>query len=248
MKTGEGVRSMKISRLPLFVLMLTLLCEPVFAQIGRNLVERGRDRKQIDRSKEWLVRDQAELQEFQKLVADLQAAVQSGEQENYTSLHAKLSEAMKRELEQSKVKADLAKKEVKQSSRELRSERRDVRESREADEDDEDWAELDRVRDNLQRGDDRRDRKDDVADLKQAGGRAQRQGQLLAQFTTTDETPTDDRAAAIASQTAIAKEFMKVLQADINATQIELKEDAAELKEDRRETRQDRRKRIRRND
>lgn len=238
---------MKIRGLPSFVLMLTLLCEPVFAQIGRNVVERGRDRNQISRSKEWLARDQAELQEFQKLVVNLQAAGQSGERENYASLHAKLAEAMKREFEQSKAKAGLAKKEVRQSSRELRSERRDVRESREADKDDEDWAEFDRVRDNLQRGDDRRDRRDDVADLKKAGGRAQRQGQLLAKFTATDETSTDDRAAVNANQTAIAKEFISIMQADIGATRIELQEDATELKEDRRETRQDRRKRIRRN-
>ena len=129
---------MKIHRLASSLLMLTLLCEPVFAQIGRDVVERGRDKKQIERSKEWLARDQAELQQFQTLVANLQAAGQSGEQENYASLHAKLAEAMKRELGQSKEKAELAKKEAMQSSRELRSERRDVRESREADEDDED--------------------------------------------------------------------------------------------------------------
>ena len=53
---------MKLSRLPLFVLVLTLLCEPVFAQIGRNVVERGQDKKQIKQSQEWLARDQAELQ------------------------------------------------------------------------------------------------------------------------------------------------------------------------------------------
>jgi len=238
---------MKLCRISIITLMITVVSGPVFAQIGRDFVERGQDKKQIERSKEWLARDQAELQEFQKLVADLQAAGQSGDRENYASFHAKLSEAMTRELEQSKVKADLAKKEARQSSRELRSERRDVRESREADEDGEDWAEFDRVRDNLQRGDDRRDRKDDVADLKQAGGRAQRQGQLLAQFTATDEASVDDPRSASASQTAIAKEFISVMQADIGATRVELQEDATELKEDRRETRQDRRKRIRRN-
>ena len=238
---------MKLCRFSIITLTITILSGPVFAQIGRNVVERGQDKKQIKQSQEWLARDQAELQAFQKLIADLQAAGQSGDRENYASFHAKLSEAMTRELEQSKIKADLAKKEVRQSSRELRSERRDVRESREADEDDEDWAEFDRVRDNLQRGDDRRDRKDDVADLKQAGGRAQRQGQLLAQFAAAAEASTDDSTSANASQTAIAKEFVKVMQADISATRIELEEDATELKEDRRETRQDRRKRIRRN-
>jgi len=143
----------KLCRFSVITLIITALSGPAFAQIGRDFVERGRDKKEIERSKEWLARDQAELQEFQKLIADLQSTGQSGDRENYASFHAKLAEAMTRELEQSKVKADLAKKEARQSSRELRSERRDVQESREADEDDEDWAEFDRVRDNLQRGD-----------------------------------------------------------------------------------------------
>jgi len=230
------------------VLILWALSLPSFAQTVRNLRERRQDKKQIEETQQLLERDQAELQEFQKLVSGFNGAVETQNRETLQALLPEVFAAMKRELEQAKERAEQAKKELQQSSRELRSERRDVRQDRDDVDDNLDNAEAAQVRDALNRGDDRRDRRDDKEDLQAIGSRAQHQGKILTELSASKPFEAEDPAAVLEQFGNLLGEFQQLMVADLQSNHEEIEEDAKELKEDRRETRSDRRARRRRNE
>ena len=97
--------------------LLTILCESVWAQ---NTRERIQNQAQITRGKKNLERNQKELQAFQAKMVQFKEAYENEDAAQVNQLKAQLIGDMKREIQQTKVKLEQAK-------REDRRERRDIR-------------------------------------------------------------------------------------------------------------------------
>ena len=199
-----------------------------------DLVEQIKDQMQISKGKKWLKRDQVEVEEFQALVGKFQLARESGEQTFLQTARGEVSGAMQRELEQSMEKLEQAKKEAGASSFEVIGQRIEVEKNKKRVEDGREGAKIDSILDALAHADDKKDRDDDIEDAKAIGGRAKRQGEILATFAAADLGAKED-------DTLLA-EFQGILAADIVATEEEIKEDKKELSEDRAQADRNRKK------
>lgn len=237
-----------LTTLSVLVLVQLLTMPTIGAQAVRNVRERSVNTEQIEQLQQWLERDTQEVAALTELATELAANAGDIAAARLASLRDSLIEVVQRELAQTKERGEFAKTQLQQSSRELRSERRDVRQSRDAVDDNQDLAEVDLLRNTLNRGDDRRDRKDDLADLKAVGAHGQQLGAVLAQLTAAGSEAADAPASPVKLQGTLktaAVTIDEVLVADLEASTTELQELVKELEEDRRERRGDRRQRRR---
>ena len=238
-----------LTRLSVLALVQLLTMPTIATQAVPNVRERSANQDQIEQLQQWLERDQKEAAAFKELANELDENAAEGNAARLTSLRDSLIEVVQRELAQTKERGEFAKAQLQQSSRELRSERRDVRRARDAVDDNRDLAEVDLVRNTLNRSDDRRDRKDDIQDIKAAGAQGQQLGAVLAQLTAGESEAADVPASAVELQGRLktaAVTIDQVLVTDLEANTTELQELVKELEEDRRERRGDRRQRWRR--
>jgi hypothetical protein len=210
-------------KMALIVLLLPVI---VSAQSGRNAKERVNNETQIAVDKHQLARDQREVQEFERLLRELDTLRESRAGESYLRINTKLRAAMARELAQARAKTGQAGREVNQSRREKHAERMEA-------------AATDLPRDYRQLADDRRDLRDDRRDRQAAAVLARRMDSIISLATSLQPAVTEGNSDAIAENRRLMGEFLEVLQADLAATRSELGEDRRERREDGRERRTD---------
>jgi hypothetical protein len=201
----------------------------VSAQAARNTKEVVNNERQIAVDKKQLARDRSEVEEFERLLHELDTLREARAVESFMRLNTRLRTAMDRELKQARAKVVGAGREVNQSRREKRGERQEAGATGSA-------------RDYLQLNDDRRDLRDDLRDARAAAARADRMQAILSSSNALQQAIRRGNADAIAENRRLMGEFLEVLRADLAATAGELGEDRRERAEDRRERRTDRRK------
>jgi hypothetical protein len=210
-----------------------------FSQVLQNTKESAQNRSQIHTNKTNLQRDTRELEAFRTKKARLLEAIEIGDQKTVSLMKQDVLTMMEQEVQQAKAKMRQSNREVSQSKQEVRSDRREIRRDR-ADistsrNDKRDDA-RDLRRDRVNKRDDKRDVRDDRRDRNQVVARSDRQSEILQTLTAKGLTGTPEDIALI-------NEFESLMEKDINATSIELKEDRGEMREDSRERRDDRRER-----
>ncbi len=228
---------MKNFQLTLLVLLLGFgSMASLKAQAVRNTAERASDRNQIQRDKQVIARDQAELQQF---VEDKQAftmAISNGNVARAKKAHAQIVASMEREIAQGEAKIRQSRKEVAGSQSELRSSRREVRNTRGT------GRPVATVDDRMDKRDDKRDLRDDRRDREEQEVRNARQKAILADLRSVRVNGPGD-LPALRAKRQIIDEFETTMRRDMGENVEELREDKGELREDRRETREDRRQR-----
>lgn len=210
----------------------------VQAQAVRNTVERAADRNQIQRDKATIDRDRAEITQFRGYRNGMQNAIDTGNPALAKGHHAKLVNAMQREIAQGEDKIKLAKGELAQSRSEVRSDNREIRGNRATD-----ARPAVRADDRRDRRDDIRDRADDRDDLAELKARNARQKEIFATYQSIKITDGPNAFAAVKAKHNLLDEFEQTMIRDMGENWEELNEDKRELREDRRETREDRRQR-----
>jgi hypothetical protein len=188
-----------------------------------SAIERGQDRRQLAVDRGWAERDARELREFEQLTASLRNAYRKRMTGRYREVNARLQLAMAREIEQSSVKADQAKREAQLSGRELQDERMEAGLSGE-------------TRDVIQSDADRRDLRDDNAFIRHA--EMARIGTMAGALQNQIE---HGQRSAMQRNVALLDQFLKVMRSDNAVTRKELVEDRSQVREDRREASIDRR-------
>jgi hypothetical protein len=207
----------------------TLVPVLVGAQAGRNAREALHDQSQIGVDEHQLARDRREVEEFERLLGEMDTLRQAGAGDSFMRINTKIRAAMDREVKQARAKAAQAGREVNLSRREKRGERQEA-------------SATGLARDYHQLNDDRRDLRDDRRDLRGVAGRAERLATIMASSDALQAAVREKNADAIAENRRLMGEFLEVLKADVAATSSELTEDKRERREDRRERRTDRRK------
>lgn len=221
---------------------MTISATSAQAQVGRDVVERGSNRKQISQGQQALERDSKEVEAFSSQLASLEQAVGQADGAAANQALSALLPVLKTEADQGGAKAEAAKKELAGAASETGSNRRESRRSRDdadtlgrTQDDQEDMA-----RDAVNRADDARDAADDKKDLEAIVQRTKRQ-QEIAQTMAGYQFVLDSEAGRneATKRLAMLKEFDGLMRADLAATEQEIKEDKREAGEDRRETRDD---------
>lgn len=215
---------------------------PAFAQVGRDVAERGSNRSQISKGKQAVERDTKEIEQYRSQLIALEDAVGKHDSEGANRALTALSPLMQTEIQQGTAQVEAAKKELAGSVSETGSNRRESRRNRDdsaafgRSQDDE----ADAVRDGINRLDDTRDASDDKSDLEASSKRVQRQQQLASEVAGHPVAlDSESGRHEAAEQIRKLKEFGQLMEQDLQATRQELKEDEKEAGEDRRETRDD---------
>jgi hypothetical protein len=209
--------------------IVTLIPVLVLAQTSRNTKEAVNNQHQIALDKQQVVRDQREVEEFGRLLREMDTLREARATETFTRINTKIRTAMDRELEQARARVAQAGRQMNQSRRERRGERQEA-------------ATTGLARDYHQLNDDRRDQRDDRSDLHGAAARADRMDAILSSSDALQVAVRNRNADAIAENRRLMGEFLEVLRADLAASSSELSEDRKESGEDRRERRTGRRK------
>ncbi len=199
------------------------------AQALRNAKESLSNERQIAVDKVQLARDQKETEEFETLLAEMDALSLPEAIDDFRKLNARLRLAMQREYGQASGKVVRTDREVRESRREAAAERREARRTGD-------------VRDRMQARDDRRDLRDDRRDRASAESRAARMGAIIEETGRLRAVVNDGDVQAISQNRELMGEFLQLLRSDLEADRTELREDRRERREDRRERRTDRNK------
>jgi hypothetical protein len=221
------VKSLRLS----FIIpaLIVLLPGLLSAQTKRNTREYRTNHKQVAVDKHQVVRDTRELDEFQRLLGEIDALRETNATDSFQRVNIRIRTAMNRELEQAHSKAGQASREVNQSQREKRGERQEADLSGFAG----DYGQL---------FDDRGDLRDDRRDLQGAALRALRMDSILSRSDKLQPGVRNGNVDAIIENRRLMGEFLEVMRADLASTKGELVEDRQEKREDRRERRSDRSK------
>ena len=166
-----------------------------------------------------MVRDQAEIKNFQELLEQMHA-VRLNDPAEYNSLSEQLRSAMKREHTQAQAKLSQAGWEVRQSWRELSGERREA-------------VATASVADHVQRVDDRRDLRDDHIDRAAAGSRTNRMQSLIGKSNALQPAIGQGHEEAMVRNRRLMGEFLELMRADLRATASELGEGHERLSDGR---------------
>ena len=206
-------------------------------QAVRNGAERAADHNQIAKTQATIKRDRGEIAQFRGYRNGLHTAIQNRQPAVAAGQHAKLVNAMEREVMQGKAKIAGGQNDLVQSKSEVRSESREIRRDRAQGKP-------------VQAADDRRDRRDDIRDvnddkrdLAEVKGRHVRQKEILATFKSIKVAGNPNAMDALKAKKHLLDEFEQTMIRDMGENWEELAEDKGELREDRRETREDRRQR-----
>jgi len=151
---------------------------------------------------------------------------------------------MQREINQSERKIAQDRQEVGESASERNASNREVRRSQidVADNGTATTREVIKLRDDRRdRRDDQRDLNDDKSDLEHQITRTTRQKHILNSLKAVNFSFDITVREQVLANKRLIHEFVQTMEADINATRIELTEDNREAGEDRRERREDRR-------
>lgn len=211
---------------------------------AQNVKEAVQNTKQLAQGKQMLERDVKELASMKTKLGMFNTAFDGQDATKVNGLKADILTDMAREVNQSGQKAQMARREISQSSAEIRSDRREIRNNRE----DSKRGRFDRkddkrdmARDQANKRDDRRDRRDDVRDFEQQISRAERQAAILEALKAYEFNFSDANNAN--AKKLLVGEFVTLMEQDVAATKRELSEDSREAREDRRERRDDRNER-----
>jgi len=212
-------------------------------QAFRNVVEAGRNNRQIAVDKVQITRDQKELDEFNMQMDLLNEALVRNDVETADRLRYQLIEAMRREISQGNAKLSQDKREVSQSHSEVRSENREIRGDRgEIRKKGETLKEsMDLRGDKFDRRDDRQDLRDDKRDRKNQVAILNRQKDIIGRA---DLLPVRNGSTRqIEELMRLFSQFELTMERDLEFTRSELVEDRAEKAEDRIERHDDRQER-----
>lgn len=234
---------MKASKYIYLLIFCILITTAISAQ---NLKEGIQNTTQIRESKKNLKRDSAELIAFQSKIDTFNSHFVNKNSRLANQLKKEIVTDMVREVAQSSIKVDKARKEIGQSAaeirtdnRELRRDRKDLRKSHKDKKDDK----KDIRRDRANKRDDKRDLKDDKKDYTAQLNRYNRQSHILKTLKVFNFSFTSNSIASNKTNKKLLDEFLQTLKADLEATKRELKEDKKERREDRRERRDDKKER-----
>jgi hypothetical protein len=209
------------------------------SQVLQNTKESAQNRSQVHTNQTNLQRDVRELEAFRMKKERLLEAIQIGDQATARLMKQDVLALMKEEVQQAEVKMRQSNREIGQSKQEVRSDRREIRRDR-ADlatsQNDRRDDVRDLRRDRVNKRDDKGDVRDDRRDRNQVAVRSGRQSEILQTFTA-------GGIAGTPGDIALLNEFESLMEKDIQATKMELKEDRGEMREDSRERRDDRRER-----
>ena len=222
--------------------LLIVLVVSTFPLLAQNVKERVQNNVQIAEGKKNLERDTRELAAFKAKVVNFDAAFENRNLAEVGNLKLSILADMKREVEQSKVKAAKARKEIAQSSAEVRSDRRELKRDRKDSNStrrDKRDDQKDMARDKANKRDDKRDRRDDIRDQKSIVDRLEKQSGILQKLTAYSFSFDAGALQTAAANKVLIGNFVQTMRADIVATKQELSEDMRENREDRRETRDD---------
>ena len=130
------------------------------AQVGQNAKEKKQDKKEIKKNKKYVLRDQQELNQFKIKAREYQEADSLEATLKLKNLHRGIIADMEREIDQTTVKINEAKKEVASSKQEVRSDNREIRKDKK------DLAKRngDHRDDKRDLARDKKDRRDDIRD------------------------------------------------------------------------------------
>ena len=202
------------------ILMLAIvLLAPTLsiAQTGQNI-------KEIKRDKKIILRDQQELNQFIIKAKEYIEADSINATLKIKNLHRGIIDDMEREISQTSVKINEAKKEVARSQKEVRSESREVKKDKKVlakiNGDHKD-SKRDLVNSKRDRLDDIHDTRDDKRDLEKLKKRLKKQTKLKNKFSKNKKN------------LKAFNEFIGTLKADVIQNKKELSEDRRETKEKR---------------
>jgi len=190
------------------------------AQAARNANEAVNNEKQIMADKHQVARDSREVTDFERLLREFDALLEAGAVESCYRINTRIRVAMDRELQQARVKAGQATREVNQSRREKGGARQEAHASGLA-------------HDYQQLFDDSRDLRDDKRDRLVATVRANRMDSIIALTDVLQPNVRDGNADALAETRRLMAEFLEVLHRDLAVSKAELGEDRGERREDR---------------
>ncbi len=214
--------------------------------IAQNAKEAIQNTKQITEGKKNLERDINELKSFKTKLLAFDRSLESKNEFQINDLKRSLLIDMKKEVEQSKVNAVKARREIAQSSSEVRSDRRENNRNRNDSKRgrfDKQDDKKDARRDRANTRDDKRDRRDDIRDFQNQIDRSERLTKILAIITNYNFSFNSNQLNKNETNRNLLNEFISIMKEDIEATKIELNEDIRESREDRRERNDDRNER-----
>ena len=236
----------KSKLLSTFIIPMFLCITITTISSAQNLKEGIQNTSQISEGKKNLKRDSAELMAFKSKIHNFNQHFKNKNSQRANQLKVDIITDMIREVRQSSIKADQARREIAQSSaeiktdnRELRRDRKDSRRSHKDRKDDK----KDMARDRANKRDDKRDRRDDVRDFDAQVHRYERQAHILQTLRAFNFSFNANSITANKANKILLNEFLHTLEADLTATKRELREDKKERREDRRERRDDKQER-----
>lgn len=229
-------------RLSSTILLGVICATTVYAQVGRDVAERGSNRSQVSAGQAQLESGSKAVESFSSHLGALEQAATGQDTPAANRELDELRQIMGTQLEEGAARAEAMKRELAGSASETGSNRRESRRNR--DDSDafgsSDDDEADAIRDGANRADDARDLADDKKDLAAFGERLKQQQQIaqsLAPVKLDLDSPTgSDDASRTISELA---RFQGLMQQDLKAIEAEITEDRRESGEDRRETRDD---------
>lgn len=224
--------------------MLLMFGYQSFAQNAKELIQ---NTVQIAEGVKNLNRDTKELAELKEKVIRFNKEFEARNLSGVKRMKVKILEDLRREVQQSEVKAVKARREIAQSSAEIRSDRRELHRDRndsyqrgryDARDD-----RTDLRRDQVDKIDDKRDRRDDRRDFQAQVERAEQQKRIYNGLLNFTFGFGEDLLTKSIAQKALIEKFIHTMEDDLAATKRELAEDARESGEDHLERRDDRRER-----
>ena len=236
----------KTDQLTILIAVISLCFLFTSTLSAQNLKEGIQNTTQIIEGKKNLKRDSAELKSFQAKIHTFNNYFTNKNSHLANELKADIVSDMIREVAQSSIKADKARREIAQSSAEIRSDNRELKRDRK----DKRRSHKDRLddnrdlaRDRADKRDDKRDRRDDVRDYENQLHRFERQSHILKTIRAYNFAFNTNNLKLAQANKVLLNEFAQTLHADLAATKRELKEDKKERREDRRERRDDKNER-----